>query len=121
MNDMNHEDQYDTNNPGYFIAGLLFGSMLGGLIGAVIMLLLAPQSGERTRKQIRRKGTQVRKQAARAMDDGVKQVRSKANQVATGIQEQAEELQQRGQDAVDQQKERWMPVVEVGKAAVNGS
>jgi hypothetical protein len=50
----------------------------------------------------------------------VAQVRAEVDQVTTNLQKQAEELQQRGQDMVDQQKERWLPVVEAGKTAVKG-
>jgi gas vesicle protein len=110
----------DTNIPGYFIAGIMLGSLLGGLIGAAIMLFTAPQSGAKTRKQMRRKARDLRLKTSDAVDDAVTQVRDKAHDVTTGIQDQAESLQQRGVDMVDNQKERWSPVVEAGKKAVNG-
>lgn len=121
MNETTPEIEYDTNNPGYFVAGLLFGSLLGGLVGAIMMMLLAPQSGKKTRKQIQRKGRDLREQTAETIEDGVKQVRTKAHHIATGIHDQAEDLQQQGQDMFDEQRERWSPVVEAGKTAVNGS
>lgn len=121
MNETSPETDYGTNHPGYFVAGLLFGSLLGGLAGAVTMLLLAPQSGKKTRKQIRRKGRDLREQTAETIEGSVKQARTKAHHVSTGIHDQAEDLQQRGQDIVGGQKERWLPVVEAGKTAVNGS
>ena len=37
------------------------------------------------------------------------------------VQKQAEKIQQRGQDLLDEQKERWSPVVGAGQKAVNGS
>src|SRR6185295_14833944 len=52
---------------GVFAAGLA----LGGLVGAVSMLLLAPQSGERTRKQIRRQALRLRDQAADNAEEAV--------------------------------------------------
>jgi gas vesicle protein len=111
-----HEHDYDVNN----LSGILAGLLLGGLAGAVAMLLLAPQSGKRTRRQIKRKGQKVRKQTAVTLHDGVNQIKDKTHQVTTRIQDQAEELQQHGQDVVADQKERWGPVVEAGITAVQG-
>ena len=121
MNSTDSELQYDNRNPGYFAAGMLLGSLLGGLVGALVMLLLAPQSGVKTRKQIQRRGRDMRLKTTDAVDDTVDQVRGKAHDITSGIHDQAEALQQRGVDMVDHQKERWSPVLEAGKAAVNGS
>jgi gas vesicle protein len=120
MKNKNREKNNDNKLNG-FLAGmmLLSGLLLGSLISAVAMLLLAPQSGKKTRRQIRRKARALRAQAGDALDERVAQVRATANQVTAVIQEQAEALQQRGQDVVDQQKERWAPVVDAGKTAVN--
>jgi gas vesicle protein len=117
----------DNKQLSSFLAGLVFlaGLLLGGLIGAGVALLLAPQSGHKTRRQIRRKGRDLREQTTDTItdtiEDGVAQVRSKAQQVTSSIQEQTEALQQRGQDVVDKGKERFVAVVEAGKAAVNGT
>jgi gas vesicle protein len=122
MNNRNDEDENDVNQSSGFLAGLLFvaGLLIGGLIGAGTMLLLAPQTGKKTRRQIQRKGRDLRVQTADAVDDGVAQIRTKAQNISTSIHDQAEDLQQRGQDVVDQQKERWSTVVEAGKTAVHG-
>jgi gas vesicle protein len=114
--EIEHEE---TNNPGVFLAGLLIGGLIGGLAGAGAMLLLAPQSGKKTRTKIKRKGRKLGKQTTKTIDAGVDQVRAKAHDVTSSIQEQVEDLQQRGQDVVDGQKERWAPVVKAGKKAVN--
>jgi len=53
---------------------------LGSLIGAGVMLLLAPQSGKKTRRQLRRRGRDLREQTTGAVDDTVAQVRAKAHQ-----------------------------------------
>lgn len=121
MNEDNFEIQYTTKNPAYFLVGVILGSLLGMLAGAAAMLLLAPQSGQNTRKQIRRKGRNMREQTVETIEGGVRQVRNKAHHVSTGIHDQIEDLEQRGQEVVDDQKERWSPVVVAGKAAVNGS
>ncbi len=115
------EFQNDTNNPGYFVAGIILGSLLGGLVGAGLMLLLAPQSGEKTRKQMRRKGRDFRVHTTDSIEDGADAVRTKSHEVTNALHDQAETLQQRGADFVDEQKERWSPVVEAGVTAVNNA
>ena len=109
MDDEKHEDKQDNNQLDGFLAGFLFlgGLLLGSVAGAGAMLLMAPQSGKKTRKQIRQKSRRV-----------LKEVRDKSRQVSTSIQKQSDDLHQRGQDMVDQQKERWEPVIEAGKTAV---
>ena len=112
-----HEHENDVNQPGGFLAGLL----MGGLAGAVAMLLLAPQSGKRTRTQIQLKGMELREQTAEAVEDALKQARTKGRQIRADVREKADELQQRGQAVLDEQKENWSALVEAGKTAVQGS
>ncbi|MBF8285800.1 MAG: hypothetical protein HW378_4715 [Anaerolineales bacterium] len=85
------------------------------------MLLLAPQSGKRTRAKIQLKGIELRDQTAEAVEDVVAQARVKARQVTAGVREKAEELQHRGQEMLDEQVARVSAVVEAGKTAVQGS
>jgi gas vesicle protein len=121
---MKRDVNKDKNNSlSGFLAALIFlsGLLLGGLIGAVVTLLLAPQSGHKTRRQIRRKGRDWREQTTDMIEDGAAQVRAKTEQVTTAIHEQTDALQQRGQDVVDEGKERFAAVVKAGKAAVNGT
>ena len=47
----------------------LAGFVLGGLIGAVAALLLAPQTGEETRTQIRDKSIELKDKAAETAED----------------------------------------------------
>lgn len=122
----NHHEEKNESDVlylGMFLAGFLFlgGLLLGGLVGVITTLLLAPQSGKKTRKQIRRRGRDLRVRTIDTLEDGVDQVRAKAQQVTTSVHEQAEGLQQRGQDVVDHGKERLSVVVEAGKTAVHGS
>lgn len=123
MNNNNDEDRQNAAKLNVFLAGFVFlgGLLLGGLTGAGAMLLLAPQSGKKTRREIKRKGRKVRKQTAVSIHDGVNQVKDKTHEVTTRIQDQAEVIQQHGQDVVEDQKERWGPVVEAGLTAVNGA
>jgi gas vesicle protein len=117
LDNHNHEHENDANQPGGFLAGLL----VGGLAGAATMLLLAPQSGKRTRAQIQLKGIELREQTAEAVEDALKQTRTKGRQIRADVREKADELQQRGQAVLDEQKENWSALVEAGKTAVQGS
>ena len=54
MNSDKHETH--VNHLGSFLSGAL----VGGLAGAVTILLLAPQSGERTRTQMQLGGIELR-------------------------------------------------------------
>ena len=112
-----HEHENDVNQPGGFLAGLL----IGGLAGAVTMLLLAPQTGKKTRTQIQKKSIELREQTAEAVEDALKQARTKGRQIRADVREQADALQQRGQDVLDEQKENWSALVQAGKTAVQGS
>ena len=61
------------------IFNVLLGMLIGGLAGAVAMLLLAPQSGEDTRMQIQEKGIELRDRTTEMVEDVVAQVRLDMN------------------------------------------
>ncbi len=54
---------------------VLIGLVIGSLAGAAAMLPFAPQSGIRTRAQIRRKSIQLRDRTASSLKDGLEQAR----------------------------------------------
>ena len=91
----------DNSTAMYFLTGLL----IGGLAGTAAMLLLAPQSGKETRDQIQAKGIELRDGASDTVEKTVEQVRQKGQQISTDVREKAGELQQRGQDMIDEQRE----------------
>jgi len=102
MDNHNHEHENVVNQLESFLAGLL----IGGLAGAVAMLLLAPQSGEKTRTQIQQKSIELRDRAVKNVEDAVAQTRTKARQITADVREKADELEQRGQDAIDEQRDQ---------------
>ena len=85
----NQEYKYHTNNN---ILSILGGMLVGSLAGAVTMLLLAPQSGKDTRKQIQEKGIELRDRTTELVGDTMTQVRSKANKITVGLKERVQEL-----------------------------
>ncbi|MBU1749570.1 MAG: YtxH domain-containing protein [Chloroflexi bacterium] len=117
MGKHSQEHENDAKHVGGFLAGVL----LGGLAGAGAMLLLAPQSGKKTRAQIQEKSIELRDQTTDAMEDVVARAGGKARQVTDSVHERAKELEQRGQDIIDDQKERFSAHVETGKTAIRGS
>ena len=117
MANPSHKDAYEANHPWGFLAGLMIGSLAG--VGA--MLLLAPQSGKKTRAEIQQKTMALRDQTVETVEDAVAQARVTARQVTDGVHKQVEELQQRGQELLGEHSERLPAVVEVKKKAVHGS
>lgn len=107
------EHDYLLNNAGGFFAGLL----IGGLIGSAAMLLLAPQSGKKTRAQIQEEGVELRNQVTETVEDVVAPARSKARRVMAGVHRQAKELEQRGEDILEEQEEIVSQVVDAEKTA----
>jgi gas vesicle protein len=110
MENQNQEQQHNGSNAISFMVGVL----AGGLAGAATMLLLAPQSGQKTRNQIQYKGIELRDQATETVEDAMTQVRRTAQQLTDDVREKAGELQQRGQDMFDEQRERLATFVEGG-------
>ena len=90
--DRNH---YVAEHEGIDLDSFLAGLLLGGLVGAGAMLLLAPRSGKKTRRRIQRIGRDLGEQTIDTIEDKVAQVRAKAQKVTTGSQRQAEAVQQR--------------------------
>ena len=96
---------------GGFVAGLL----VGGLVGAGTMLLLAPQSGEKTLAKLQHDGGELRDQVTETLQDAVKEARGTAQRITARVQEQAKELRQRGQDLLDEQTEVVAKAIEARK------
>jgi gas vesicle protein len=72
------------NGFGTFFAGFL----IGGIAGAVVSLLYAPQSGEQTRAVIKEKAIELRDKTTETLDDTYQ----KAEDAATDAVEKAQEL-----------------------------
>lgn len=113
----NQEYKHPMNN----MLSVLLGMLIGGLAGAVTMLLLAPQSGEETRMQIRERGIELRDRTTGMVEDTLAQVRLKANKVTIGGRQKAEELLHQGQALVVEQLDRVSDAAQAGKKTIQGS
>jgi gas vesicle protein len=130
-NSKNHKDNQGENimvkennvvkNHDNNILGVLGGIMIGGLAGAVTMLLLAPQSGKRTRMQIRRKSTELLDQTSEMLEDTVMQLRADGRKFVMGGRRKAKALMYQGQDLVADQMSHVSDVVQSGKKAIQSS
>lgn len=116
MTNKNQAVKYNNN-----IVGVLVGTMIGALAGAVTMLLLAPQSGKRTRTQIQHKSIELRDRTAEMVQDAVAQARSDGRKIAKDGQRKASELLQQGQNMVADQLEYVSDAVKAGKKAIQSS
>ncbi len=116
---MDDQSELQTNDT-HHVWGFLGGLLVGSLAGAVAMLLVAPQSGKRTRAKIQQKSIELRERTTDAVEDALAQTRHKARQIRASVNDQAEAIQQRGQDVLDEQKERLSTLVEAGKTVIQG-
>lgn len=112
-----NKNKQTSDNAGSTAKGFLAGMVIGGLAGAGTMLLLAPQSGRRTRAKIQQKSADLREQASEAVEDAATQIRVKTRQISADLSDQAEDLQQRGQALFNEQKDRFAVAVENGRKA----
>lgn len=90
----------------------LVGFIVGGLTGAVVALLFAPQSGEETRALIKDKSIELRDKA----QVGAEEAYARAEELATDARHRAEEL---ATDARARATELANEVRERGKSAID--
>jgi gas vesicle protein len=101
-----------ANNDSDFGA-FMSGFLIGGLVGAAVALLMAPQSGEETRTMIREKGIEIRDQVETSATDA----RLRAETMAKQARERAQDLQRRGQVILEEQKTKIEEAVDAGRKA----
>jgi gas vesicle protein len=111
----------DRDEFGAFLVGFI----VGGLTGAVVSLLFAPQSGEETRALIKDKSIELRDKASQSAEEALAraeqlagEARTRADELAkvarTRAEELAHEVRERGKGAIDAVRSR------TGKKAEGG-
>ena len=80
-----------------FLAGFL----VGGAIGAVAGILLAPKSGAETRAML----SDTAKDVAKRADATVKEIQAKADDVVSDMQKKGDEIKEKLQCLINQQKQ----------------
>jgi gas vesicle protein len=108
----------NSNEFGAFMSGLL----LGGIAGAITALLLAPQSGEETRKVIIDKSLEIKDKAIETVEEArlraekaAEDARQAAQEYTQKAQEQAKKLQEQGRVILEEQKQKIEKVTKGGR------
>ena len=95
-NDTIRQERKVNMSAGKFLAGFA----LGGVIGAVAGILLAPQSGEETREMI----SETSKDWTEKAKDSLGELQTKADEIVANLQSKGDELVEKIQDFVNKQK-----------------
>jgi gas vesicle protein len=90
----------------------LVGFIVGGLSGAVVALLFAPQTGEETRALIKDKSIELRDKAQQTAEEALARAEATAQEARARADELARQLKERGQEVYEDVRER-------GKGAVD--
>ena len=97
----------------------LVGFMVGGLSGAVVALLFAPQSGDETRALIRDKSIELRDKAQISAEEAIARAEAAAADARARADDLARQLRERGQVVVDDVRERGKSAVESVRSKVS--
>lgn len=98
----------DRDEFGAFLVGFI----VGGLTGAVVSLLFAPQSGEETRALIKDKSIELRDKASVTAEQALAKAEAAAAEARARADELAKELRERGIHVYEDVKTR-------GKSAID--
>lgn len=82
---------------GKFLAGFI----VGGALGAIAGVLLAPQSGDETREML----NDASKDVVKKTDKTVKEIQDKADVVVSELQQRGDEIMGKIQDLINKQKQ----------------
>ena len=116
MTNKMQETDYSNN-----VLGVLVGLFIGGLAGAITVLLLAPQSGEDTRNIIQEKSLQLRDRTTDKVEEAMKQMRADRKKLTHSGQQKAKELLEQGQALVIEQLEHVSDAALSGKKAIQSA
>jgi gas vesicle protein len=87
-----HQQARTMSKVGIFTGGMLF----GGLIGAAVMLLLAPRSGKRTRTKMQHQYDELRELLDERLEDAEEDLRTQTHRVASNVRGAVKELEHQG-------------------------
>ena len=97
------------NNNNALVGGLLL--VAGGIIGAGVALLFAPQSGERTRKDISRYARKARRKA----EGVVEEFSDTVSEMVETVTDKAEDILDKGKDIAHDAKKGLLKALEEGQ------
>lgn len=82
----------------------LIGFVVGGLTGAVVALLLAPQSGEETRTLLKEKSIELRDKASQSAEEALARAEAAAAEARANYEKLAQEVKTRGGEVIEATK-----------------
>lgn len=82
------------------VGKFLGGFLIGGALGAIAGILLAPQSGEETRENLEH----TSKDLVKKTDKTVKEIQEKADVVVSDLQQKGDEIMGKIQSLINKQK-----------------
>ena len=94
--------------------GAVVGALMlvaGGIIGAGIALMYAPQSGKKTRKDVSRFGKKMKRTADAVVDEFA----SSVSEMVETVSERAEDILDKGLDMTHEAKKELVKVLEQGQ------
>lgn len=112
--------QYDRKNTVRTTAPLVTALVIGGLVGAGAMMLLAPKSGKDTRKTIQKGTRQLRDRTVGGVMGAFKQVTSRGHDLKDGVMERADGLQQHSRNMIAHELDNVAEAAKRAKKAVKG-
>jgi gas vesicle protein len=77
----------NTNNTGKIVGALLLGATVGGVVGAALGILFAPDKGDKTRKKLLAKGNDLTGAIKDKFTDLVDEVKNEASAVKGKLNE----------------------------------
>ncbi len=92
-----------SEDRGFSAASVALGFILGGVLGASLALLFAPESGRRTRERLRDLATDVR---------------DKTIDLSEELRDKAEDAVERGREVYEEKKTILSAAVQAGKEAM---
>ncbi|MCS6993114.1 MAG: YtxH domain-containing protein [Anaerolineales bacterium] len=96
----------------------LVGFIVGGLTGAVVALLFAPQSGEETRAVIKERSIELRDRAAEEAEAAWKRAEETALEARTKAEELLKQAQAQSEEITLKAREKGQELVETAKETV---
>jgi gas vesicle protein len=88
--------------------------LIGGMVGAVIALLYAPQSGRQTRRDISKTAHRIQKDAAELVHDTIDTI----NQFAYETKDRVSDLIEQGGELSEKAKEEVMKTLDHGQKII---
>lgn len=82
------------------VGKFLVGAVVGGALGAIAGILLAPQSGEESREML----NDASKDVVKKTDKTVKEIQDKADVVVSDLQKKGDEIMDKIQSLINKQK-----------------